>query len=100
MRNRWISLGFILLLAPMPSGFIFASPLLADEDSAFKPHWDFQLGLTSSGTPGDHGGGGSSSDLAFTATDNFTESGDFISLEGLEGGRNWKVPLPNTGTCP
>ena len=71
----------------MPSGWALAQtpPLTSDMDFAFKPHWEFQLDLTSSGTPGDKGGGGSASDLAFTATENFNETGNFISFEGMGG---------------
>ena len=87
MRNLWIKVGFISGFILLLSGWaLAASPLYpSGEEDAFKPHWDFQLGLTSSGTPGDKGGGGSSSDLSFTATDNFNKSGDFISFEGMGG---------------
>ncbi len=58
-----------------------------DEGSKpFKPHWSFMIGLNSSGTPGDKGGGQNANDLSFTVTRDLSESGDFISL-GLMGGQ-------------
>jgi hypothetical protein len=87
VKNLWIKCGFMLLLASLPSSWALAQtpPPPSDMDFAFKPHWEFQIGLTSSGTPGDQGGGGTASDLTFTATDNFNEAGDFISFEGMGG---------------
>ena len=58
-------------------------------EKTFVPHWSGELSLARSSQPAGNGQGQTENDLAFTATDNLSESGNFISL-GAEGG-NQKV---------
>lgn len=87
MRNPWVTFGCILVCAQLTAGGALAEPKVnpTGDYPAFKPHWGFELGLTSNGTPGDKGGGAAANDLSFTATDEITESGNFFSISGTGG---------------
>ena len=78
---------FLLFCAALPPAFTWADtptdPMATP--AAFKPHWGFELGLNSSGTPGDNGGGGAANDLSFTATRELSDSGSFFSLSAMGG---------------
>jgi hypothetical protein len=56
-----------------------------DEPEAFKPSWNFSLGLATSGQPSDGGGGGQSTDLSFNALHELTESGHYLSFGAVSG---------------
>jgi hypothetical protein len=54
-------------------------------EKTFVPHWSGELSLSRSSQPAPNGQGQTQNDLSFTATDNLSESGNFISL-GADGG--------------
>jgi hypothetical protein len=100
--NQILTAGFFLsgclllssnLGAQTPSALplIQPTPASSDNDSAdesdkpFVPHWSGQLEFSRSSQPATQGAGQTQTDLGFTATDNFDESGTSLSL-GASGG--------------
>lgn len=86
MSNSRVKVGLFLLVVQMTTVSAFAdSKKLSEGTGPFKPYWGFMIGLNSSGTPGDQGGGQNANDISFTVTREFSEAGDFLSA-GLMGG--------------
>ncbi len=67
-------------------------------NAAFTPHWSGQLDFTRLGQPSNQGGGQTQTELGFTATDNLSESGDFLSLGASAGSQKVEGNQSGYGT--